>query len=55
MSQIDQAEATDRDALVYRQEARIIRLLADYSTLADRVAALPEDSPESRAPPHHQK
>jgi small conductance mechanosensitive channel len=49
MSQIEVAEAPDRDVLVYRQEERIIRLLADYSALADKVTALPEDSPERLA------
>jgi small conductance mechanosensitive channel len=46
MGQIDEAETPNRDVLVYRQEERIIRLLADYSALADEVAALPEGSPE---------
>jgi len=45
-SQIDAAEASIRDALVYRQDERIIRLLANYSVLADKVTGLPEDSPE---------
>lgn len=45
-SQIDAAEASIRDALVYRQDERIIRLLANYSLLADKVTGLPEDSPE---------
>jgi small conductance mechanosensitive channel len=49
VSQFDAAEASDRDVLVYRQEERIIRLLADYSALADKVTALPEDSPERLA------
>jgi small conductance mechanosensitive channel len=49
MSQIEVAETPDRDVLVYRQEERIIRLLADYSALADKVTALPEDSPERLA------
>jgi small conductance mechanosensitive channel len=49
MSQFDEAETSDRDVLVYRQEERIIRLLADYSALADKVTALPEDSPERLA------
>ena len=49
ISQFDAAEASDRDVLVYRQEERIIRLLADYSALADKVTALPEDSPERLA------
>jgi small conductance mechanosensitive channel len=46
IDQFEAAEASDRDVLVYRKEERIIRLLADYSALADKVAALPEDSPE---------
>ena len=49
VSQFDAAEASDRDVLVYRQEERIIRLLSDYSALADKVTALPEDSPERLA------
>jgi small conductance mechanosensitive channel len=49
MSQFDMAEAADRDVLIYRQEERIIRLLTDYSALADQVTALPEDSPERLA------
>lgn len=49
VSQFDAAEAPDRDVLVYRQEERIIRLLADYSALADKVAALPDGSPERLA------
>jgi len=44
--QFDSAEAADRDVLVHRQEERIIRLLADYSSLADKVTALPRNSPE---------
>jgi small conductance mechanosensitive channel len=49
MSQFEVADTPDRDVLVYRQEERIIRLLADYSALADKVTALPEDSPERLA------
>jgi small conductance mechanosensitive channel len=49
INQFESAEAADRDVLVYRQEERIIRLLADYSVLADKVAALPKDSPERLA------
>ena len=45
-SQIDAAEASIRDALVYRQDERIVRLLANYSVLADTLTGLPEDSPE---------
>jgi small conductance mechanosensitive channel len=46
VSQFDSADDSDRDMLLHRQEERIIRLLADYSSLADKVAALPKDSPE---------
>ena len=46
MSRFDEVETPNRDVLVYRQEERLIRLLADYSALADMVAALPEGSPE---------
>ena len=46
VSQFAMAETPDRDVLVYRQEERIIRLLADYTALADKVTALPDDSPE---------
>ncbi len=46
MSQFDEVEASDRDVLVHRQEERIIRLLSDYDALANKVTALPEDSPE---------
>ena len=49
MSQIDLADAADRDVLVYRQEERVIRLLADYSALTDKVTSLPENSPERLA------
>ena len=46
VSQFAMAETPDRDVLVCRQEERIIRLLADYTALADKVTALPDDSPE---------
>jgi small conductance mechanosensitive channel len=50
--QIENAEASDRDVLVYRQDERISRLLTDYQILAGKVTELPEDSPERREVTH---
>jgi small conductance mechanosensitive channel len=47
--QIDVAEASNREVLIYRQDERIIKLLADFAVLADKVTQLPEDSPERLA------
>jgi small conductance mechanosensitive channel len=47
--QIDVAEASNRDVLIYRQDERIIKLLADFTLLADKVTQLPEDSSERLA------
>ena len=44
--QIESANASDRDVLVYRQDERVSRLLTDYQILAGKVTELPEDSPE---------
>ena len=47
--QIEVAETSNRDVLIYRQDERIIKLLADFTVLADKVTQLPEDSPERLA------
>ena len=49
IGKIDSAEKTDRTALFYRLDARVFRILADFDTLANQVAVLPEESPQRKA------
>jgi len=44
MRKIETAEAADREALVYRQDERVFRLLADYDILTIKTASLAEGS-----------
>jgi len=44
MRKIETAEAADREALVYRQDERVFRLLADYDSLTIKTASLAEGS-----------
>ena len=44
MEQIKTEKSTDREVLVYRQDERAFRLLADFDKLAIQIASLPEDS-----------
>lgn len=46
MQKIEKADPADREVLVYRQDERIFRLLADYDVLIDRLVDLPQDNPE---------
>jgi small conductance mechanosensitive channel len=46
LGKIKSAEETDREVLYYRQDERVFRILADYDTLANKVAGLPEESPQ---------
>jgi len=48
VDQIRTEETADRDVLVYRQDERAFRLLADYDTLAAKIADLPEGSPQKQ-------
>jgi len=49
LSKIDTAEKADREVLLYRMDARVFKILADFDTLANQVAGLPEDSPQKEA------
>jgi len=44
IEQIETEKSVDREVLVYRQDKRAFRLLADYDELAGKIAGLPEDS-----------
>lgn len=46
LGKIESAEKADREQLFYRQDERVFKILADYDTLANQVAALPEESPQ---------
>jgi len=46
LGKIESAENIDRKVLFYRQDERVFRILADYDTLANQVAGLPEGSPQ---------
>ena len=46
LGKIESAEKTDREQLFYRQDERVFKILADYDTLANQVAGLPEGSPQ---------
>ncbi len=49
LSKIESAEKADREVLFYRLDARVFRILADFDTLANQVAGLPEGSPQREA------
>jgi len=49
LSKIETAEKTDREVLLYRMDARVFGILAQFDTLANQVAGLPEDSPQTEA------
>jgi small conductance mechanosensitive channel len=49
LGKIKSAEESDREVLFYRQDERVFRILADYDTLANQVAGLPEGSPQRAA------
>jgi small conductance mechanosensitive channel len=49
MSKIESGEEADREVLFYRLDARVFRILADFDTLANQVAGLPEGSPQREA------
>jgi len=49
LSKIDTAEKADREVLLYRMDARVFSILADFDTLANQVAGLPEDSSQREA------
>jgi small conductance mechanosensitive channel len=49
LSEIDSAEKVDREVLFYRLDARVFRILADFDTLANQVAGLPEGSAQREA------
>jgi len=49
IDRINVAEKADREVLYYRQDERIFRLLVDFDTLINRVAELPEESPQRTA------
>ena len=49
ISKIESAEKTDREVLFFRLDARVFRILADFDTLANQVAELPEESPQREA------
>jgi len=44
IEQIKTEKSSDREVLVYRQDERAFRLLADYDVLARQIASLPEGS-----------
>ena len=46
LGKIESAEKADREQLFYRQDERVFKILADYDTLANQVAGLPEESPQ---------
>ncbi len=46
LGKIESAEKIDREVLFYRQDERVFRILADFDTLANQVAGLPEGSPQ---------
>lgn len=46
---IKSVEQIDRDVLVFRQDERSFRVLNDFEMLVNKVANLPENSPESDA------
>ncbi len=48
IEQIETEKSVDREVLVYRQDERAFRLLADYDELARNIASLPEDSPQKQ-------
>ena len=48
MAQIKIEKSADREVLVYRQDERAFRLLADYDELARQIASLPEDSKQKQ-------
>ena len=48
MEQIKIEKSADREVLVYRQDERAFRLLADYDELARQIASLPEDSKQKQ-------
>ena len=48
MGQIETEKSADREVLVYRQDERAFRLLADYDELARQIASLPEDSQQKK-------
>ena len=49
MAEIDASDSSDREVLVYRQDERVFRLLADYDALAGKVVSLPDESEERLA------
>ena len=49
LGKIESAEESDREVLFFRQDDRVFRILADYDMLANKVAALPEGSPQKVA------
>lgn len=49
LGKIESAEESDREVLLYRQDDRVFRIMADYDILANEVAALPEGSPQKVA------
>ncbi len=49
LSKIETAEKADREVLLYRMDARVFKILADFDILANQVAGLPEDSPQREA------
>lgn len=42
ISKIEVAKSNDREVLVYRQDERVFKLLADYDALAQNITGLPE-------------
>jgi small conductance mechanosensitive channel len=46
LGKIRSAEEADQEVLFYRQDERVFGILADYDTLAIKVAGLPEGSPQ---------
>jgi len=49
LSKIETAEKADREVLLYRMDARVFKILADFDILANQVAGLAEDSPQREA------
>jgi len=48
MEQIETEKSIDREVLVYRQDERAFRLLADYDELARKIASMPENSQQKQ-------
>ena len=48
IKKIKTVNASDREVLVYRQDERIFRLLADYDELVSKTTSLPEGSPQRK-------